>query len=230
MSRSKARALRKEFREKFLRLAMRYNESQSEQYPQEFRQSEGAAIRKEINALEATLSREMLLWHYGEKTEASRLRSSDPIGDPATETRRLREQMEAASLAEQYPSATQARNILVPEARRLIETGNLERAEVYLAAARKHGVEDGHSQHEINRIYDRTVPHRKRAVEVEVAAADELELSRRDIAAMRLEHQIGSSSELVRASTFLKMADYKRQQEAAVLERDHGIALPTATD
>jgi hypothetical protein len=228
MSREKARELRKAFRHNVAMLAGRYQESQSDQYPVEYRQREGAAILKELNGLEAGLSRELLLWNYAQRAEASRLRSSDPVGDAATETRRLREQMEASSLAEQYPSAVQARNILLPEARRLIETGNLERAQVYLNAAKKHGVMDGSSEREINRILDRTVPHRYKAVAIEVAAVDELELARRDIAEARVTHKLGTPVEQVRASTAMKMADFKRQQEAVVLEQQHGITLPPA--
>ena len=61
-------------------------------------------------------------------------------------------------------------------------------------------------------------------------AADELELARRDAAAARVTHKIGTDKELVRASTTMKMADYKRQREAPALARELGIELPSATD
>ena len=105
VSRDKARALRKTFREQFAAIAARYTESQSDRYPIEFRQREGASILKELAALETSHSREMLLWHHGQRTEAARLRASDPVGDPAVEMRRLREQMEANVLAEAVPIA-----------------------------------------------------------------------------------------------------------------------------
>lgn len=230
VSRDKARALRKTFREQYAAVAARYKESQSDRYPIEYRQREGAAILKELAALETGHSRDMLLWHHGQRTEAARLRASDPVGDSATETRRLREQMEANTLAEQYPSKAQGRNILLPEAWRLLGAGNLDGAQKYLAAARKVGAEDGNLDREINRLLDASVPHRRQAVEIEVLAQDEMELSRRDIAASRLAHRIGTPIELVRASNTVQMADYKRQREAPVLAQELGIELPSATD
>jgi len=178
----------------------------------------------------ATLSRDMLLWHYGQRVEAARLRASDPVGDPAVEMRRLREQMEANALAEQYASRAQAKNILLPEAWRLFEAGNLYGAQKYLAAAKKVGADDGRLDREIAQRLDLTVPHRRQAVEIEVMAQDELELARRDAAAVRVSHNIGTPQELVRASTTVKMADYQRQREAPVLARELGIELPTSTD
>ena len=73
------------------------------------------------------------------EVEAARLRAADPVGDPAVETRRLREQMEANALAEQYPSRAQAKNMLLPEAWRLLHAGNLDRRAGYVAAAKKVG-------------------------------------------------------------------------------------------
>ena len=230
MSRDKARALRKAFREQYAAVAQRYEESQSERYPIEYRQREGAAILKELNLLDATLSRDMLLWHYGQKVEAARLRASDPVADPATETRHLREQLEADALADRYPTKIEARNHLLPEAWRLLNAGNIDRAQMYAAAARKRGAEDGTFDRDVNRLLDATVPHRRQAVEIEVMAADEIELSRRDAAAARLAHKIGTPVELVRASNTVQMADYKRQREAPILKEELGIELPASTD
>jgi vacuolar-type H+-ATPase subunit H len=230
VSRDKARTLRKEFREKFAAIAQRYTESQLDKYPIEFRQREGAAILKELDALDAALSRGMLLWHYGQKVEAARLRATDPIGDAAAETRRLRERMEADALAEQYPSRAQARNLLLPEAERLMNAGNLDAAQVYLAAARKVGGDTSRLDLAVNRLLDRTVPHRRQAVEIEVMAADEMELARRDAAAQRLAYKVGSPTDLVRASNTVQMADYKRRQEAPILKQELGIELPASTD
>ena len=230
MSRDKARAMRKTFREHYAAVAARYADSQSERYPIDYRQREGAAILKELNLLEAGHSRDMLLWHHGQRVEAARLRATDPVSDPATETRRLRQQMEADALADRYATRIEAQNHLLPEAWRLLNAGNIDRAQMYAAAARKRGAEDGNLDREVNRLLDSTVPHRRQAVEVEVMAADELELSRRDVAAQRLAHGIGTPVELVRASNAVKMADYKRQREAPVLKQELGIELPTATD
>jgi hypothetical protein len=74
------------------------------------------------------------------------------------------------------------------------------------------------------------VPHRRQAVEIEVMAQDELELSRRDIAASRVAHKIGTPVEQIRASNHMKMADYQRQREAPVLAQELGIELPSASD
>ena len=138
--------------------------------------------------------------------------------------------MEANALAERCPTKIEAQNHLLPEAWRLLNAGNIDRAEMYAAAARKRGAEDGTFDREVNRLLDSTLPHRRQAVEVEVMAADELELSRRDVAAQRLAHKIGTPVELVRASNTVKLADYKRQQEAPVLKQELGIELPASTD
>lgn len=53
--------MRKAFRQQYAAVAARYAESQSERYPIEYRQREGAAILKELNLLEAAHSRDMLL-------------------------------------------------------------------------------------------------------------------------------------------------------------------------
>jgi hypothetical protein len=230
MSRQKARELRKTFREQYAATAARYRESQRDVYPQEFREREGASILKELSLIEASHSRDMLLWHHAQRVEAARLRAADPVGDPAQETRRLREQMEVSALAERYPSHVEARNHLLPEAWRRLNAGNVGGAQVYAEAARKRGVEDGNLDHEINRVLDNIVPHRKQAVEIEVTAADELELSRRDIAAAHRDHKIGTPVELVRADNAVQMADYKRRLEAPRIKQELGVELPASTD
>jgi len=230
MSRAQARAIRRKFRDDFQRLAMEYAAAQDERYPREYREQEQSRVLKEVNRLEALLTHRMLVWNRERRAEADRVRHADPVGDAATETRRLREQMEIGNLAEQFPSAVQGRNILLPEAWKFLNAGNVERAQVYVQAARKVGAQDGTIDREINRLLDATVPHRRKAVEIEVAAADEVELARRDVAEMRLLHKVGSDTELVRASTAVKMHDYKRAREADILQREHGIELPTATD
>ena len=139
----------------------------------------------------------MLLWHHGQRVEAARLRASDPVGDPATETRRLREQMEADALADRYATRIEAQNHLLPEAWRLLNAGNLDRAQMYAGgSAEASAPRTATFDREVNRLLDATVPHRRQAVEIEVMAADELELSRRDVAASRLAHKIGTPVEL----------------------------------
>ena len=75
-----------------------------------------------------------------------------------------------------------------------------------------------------------SVPHRRQAIEIEIAAQDEFELARRDVAEAKVVHKLGNLQEQARQSTRLKMADYKRQQEAEVLKQELGIELPSATD
>lgn len=230
MTRERARALRKEFRSKAGSLAQQYHASQSGQYPPEYRAREGERILKEIRFAEASLATEMQKWNYAQQVEAARLRHLDPVGTPAEESRRLSERMDMLALAEQYPAPAQARNILLPQAREFLAHGNVSKARVYFEAARKVGGTDGTVEKAIEDALDLTVPHRRKAVEIAVAAQDEFELSRRDVAAARLNHQIGTPQELVRASNSVQMADYKRQREAPVLARELGIELPTSTD
>lgn len=230
MSRDTARAIRKEFRSKVDRLAQQFHASQSEQYPAEYRAREGERILKEISFAEASLATEMQKWNYAQQVEAARLRHLDPVGSPAEESRRLSERMDMLALAERYPAPAQARNILIPQAREFLANGNISKASVYFEAARKVGVYDGTVEKAIEDALDRTVPHRRQAIEIAVAAQDEFELSRRDVAAARLTHKIGTQQELVRASTAVQMADFKRQREAPVLAKELGIELPTSTD
>ncbi len=231
MTRDRARALRKDFRARSATIAQQYHASQLDQYPPEYRAREGERILREYRFAEATLASEMQKWNYAQQVEAARLRHLEPMGDTATETRRLRERMEIAELTEQYrDNKVQASNTLIPQAREYLANGNLDRARVLFEAAKNVGAHDGSLEAAIERALDASVPHRRKAVEIAVAAQDEFELSRRDIAAARLAHRIGTQQELVRAGTAVQMADYKRRQEAPVLAREFGIELPTSTD
>lgn len=229
MSRDKAREHRKAFRRQFEALAQRYVESQSERFPPEYREQEGRKIKQEMVLAETRFNREMLLWHHGQRVEAARLRQQDPPLDAAGETRRLREQLESDALAKQYPSKVQAQNFLIPQARAALDGGNVERARVYFEAARLAGTTDGVLERDLNVMLDRVVPHRHQAIELEVMAADEMELARRDVASALLTHEgIGTQAERIRASNIVQMADYKREREAPVLKEQHGIELPPA--
>ena len=229
MSRDKARELRKAYQAAFDKLAAKLTESQSDRYPVEFRQREGASIRQEMVRLEVAFNREMLLWHHSQKVEASVLRQQTPTLDAAGETRRLREQMEVDSLAKQYPSKVQAQNFLIPQARAALDGGNLDRAQVFFAAAKQSGYTDGALERDINITLDRVVPHRHQAIELEVMAADEVELARRDVAKALLVHEgVGTPAERIRASNTVQMVEYKRSQEAPILKEQHGIELPPA--
>lgn len=231
MTRERARAIRKEFRATVDRLAAQYHASQRDQYPAEYREREGARILREIRMAESTLSTEVQKWHYAQRVEAARLRHIEPMGDTATETRRLCERMEVAELTDRFrDNRVSAKNTLLPQAQEYLAAGNIDRARVYFDAAKNVGVHDGTLEASIEQALDLTVPHRRQAVEIEVMAQDEFELSRRDVAQRRLIHQVGTPQELVRASNTVKMADFKRQREAPVLARELGIELPTSTD
>jgi len=224
--RDRAKALRKAFREKFAMLAGEYAESQSEKYPTEYREKEGTRLLRAMSMAEAELSVAIQQWHFGQKVEAARLRHLTPTGDVASETRRLREQQEVDQLAAQFPTRTQARSTLIPLAKEYLAAGNVDRASVYFHAAQKVGSYDGTLERDIEAALDLSVPHRRSAVEIEVAAQDEFELSRKDIAEQKVLHKVGDLQEQARQSTIAKMAQWKRQREAAFLLSESGIELP----
>lgn len=228
--RTKAKDLRKEFRAKFAFLAGEYQESQDEKYFVEFREKEGDRVLKAMSLLEATLQVAIVQWSHGQRVEAAMLRHVDPVGNPAEETRRLREVLEVDQLAAANPSRQQAMNTLIPQARDYLANGQVDRAQVFLKAAVKAGAYDGTLERDLNTALDRVVPNRRRAVEIEVAAADEVDLALRDVASQRVLHKVGDQQEQVRASTALKMAAYKREREAAILLAESNIDLGPATE
>lgn len=228
MNSTKGRELRKTFREQFGALAARYKESQSDRYPEDFRQREGATILREMSLAETNLNREMLLWHRSQQIEAARLKHLDPPLDAAGETRRLREQMEVGELAEQHPTKIEAKKFLLPRAREALNAGNVDRARVFYEAAKRREAHDAALEREIEATLDRVVPHRQQAVSLAVLAADQFELARKDVAQMRVTYEIGTPQELARASTAVQMADFKRQREAVFLREESGIELPPA--
>ena len=225
--RTKAKELRKAFREKFAKLAGEYKESQDEKYPEEYRAKEGDRLLRAMSMAEAELQVAIVQWTHGQKVEAARLRHVDPVGDQATETRRLREMQEVDQLAAQYPTKTQAGNTLIPLAREFLANGNVDRASVFLKAAVKSGAYDGTLERDLNTALDRVVPNRRQAVEIEVAAQDEFELAMKDVADQRVLHKVGDAQEQVRASTAAKMAAYRREREAKFLLEESNIELPT---
>jgi hypothetical protein len=210
---TKAKELRETFRKRFRDLANEYHETQSDRYPQEFRDREGARVKQAMRHLEAQFQNDLILWQHSQRVEVAKLRASDPPADTATEMRRLREQIEVSALVEQYPSAVQGRNILLPEAWRLLSGGNAERAQVYVAAAQRVGAHDGRAEQEINRLLDATVPHRKKAVELDLSISREVELARIDLAEAKVEGRVGTPQELSSASTAAKVAAYQLRRE-----------------
>ncbi len=190
--------------------------------------STGSAIIHELRLLEAQFNNDLLVWGHGQRVEAARLRQVEPALDAAGETRKLREALQVDQLARLYPTKTQASNFLLPIARDALAAGNLAKAQVHFAAAQQVGAYDGELERGLNAARDLADPNRRKASEIEVATADELELGRRDIAAQRLLHSIGTAQDLVRASTTVKMADFKREREAEILLRESGIELGAA--
>ena len=183
-----------------------------------------------MSLAEAELSVAVIQWSHGQKVEAARLRHVDPVGDQATETRRLRELQEVDQLAAANPSKQQAKNTLIPLAKEYLANGNVDRAAVYLKAAVKSGAYDGTLERDLETALDRVVPHRRQAVEIEVAAQDEFELALKDVAEQKVLYKVGDAQEQVRASTAAKMAAFKREREAAFLLEESNIDLGSATD
>lgn len=229
MSRDRARDLRKAFREKFQKVAACYQEAQSDKYPEDFRRRETETALREMRMLEAQFQNDVIVWPHGQQVEAARLRHAEPTLDAAGEMRRLRETMEVEALTKRFPSKVQMQNFALPIARQALAAGNVGKARVHNEAAQRLGAFDGSIERGINSALDRDEPNRRKAIEIEVEAADELELSRRAIAEARVLHKINSPQEQAAASTAVKMADFKRQQEAVVLREESGIEL-SSTD
>lgn len=219
MTRDKARELRQAFEKKYATLARELNTSQDEKFPKEYRDREKERLTQQLAMVESQYRRQMLIWGHAERTRAAVLRNSDPVQDAATETRRLRQQMEINALAEQFKGRTLARNYLLPEARRFIELGLWDKAGVYLEAAIKNGAHDGRAVKELNAIKDEQIPERKRAIAIEQAVAEETRDMFLSIDTLKVDNKIGSRQEQVRASTGRKLREWQK--------REGLIAVPT---
>lgn len=231
--RDKAKAIRDRMRKDLAAVAAEYAEvrpEDDERFPIEFQTKRGAMrgdLRREYKRIESAAQAELQAWAAEAAQTAEALYHSDPIGDPAEESRRVSEGMEAARLAERFiGQPTMARNQLLPEARRFIALGVLPKARVYLDAARRAGVEDARLDHALNAALDESVPHRKQAREQLAAIADEQDLLANDVYAARLAHDIGTNAERVQASTMTKLIEWRRREGLVPVAGSGGEGSP----
>jgi hypothetical protein len=169
-----------------------------------------AELRGEWRRVENQAYAEATQWREAERQRNLALYHSDPVGDPAAETRRLREEQETASLAAQFIGQhTAARNRLLPEGREMLAAGNVDRARVILNAAKRVGVEDAQLEHAIKTTLDQTLPHRKQALEGLARvdkAVDDLRLS---IVTERVTARVGTQSQQASDSAYRKMLEWR---------------------
>jgi hypothetical protein len=194
--------------------------SEDEQYPPEFqvkRQEQRSLLTREWQAIESQAYGELQQWADESSHAAEALYASDPLGDAASESRRTSRNLEIAALAGPLigQPQTMVRNHLLPEARRFLALGNTERAEVFLQAAKRAGVVDSRLEQALSDALDDTVPHRKQALAQLRDVQDERDSFDLDRYSARIAHGVGSSSEQVRNSTALKLAQW-RQREGLV--------------
>lgn len=206
------------------RLAEALRASQHEGYTEAYRQAERARIEGEYRMIDSLAEARMQQWVEAQTAASELLYHSEPEGDAATETRRLRREMEVKALADQYTgrSATEVRNHLVAEGRRLASIGAMDKASVYHDAASRLGVEDGTLGHTIRGHLDSTVPHRKQAVAQRNAAAAEADALRLEVARSRVLYGIGSTSDQASSSVSVKVREWqaRRQGEDATPRSD----------
>lgn len=147
---------------------------------------------------------------------AQTLYDSDPIGDAATESRRVADELQIVNLAAPLIGSPQAaRNRLLPEARRLLASNTPDRARVYIEAARRAGVEDGRLDRALIDAFDRTVPHRKQAKEQMDEIVLQRDLMRNDVYSERLINKVGTTAERAAISANLKMRTFMQEQRGA---------------
>lgn len=182
-----------------------------------WRSQQRAALRREWQMVESQAYNEATQWRNEERQRNLALYESDPMGDAAAETRRLREEQETAALTSQYMgNRVQARNRLLPEAHEALALGNTSRAIVILNAAKRIGIEDARLEHAIKTTLDQTVPHRKQALEglgrIE-QTVDDLRLA---IVTERQAAGVGTHQEQVRDSSYRKMVEWRRAEGLVV--------------
>lgn len=173
----------------------------------------------EWQTIESQAYAEATEWRNAERQRNLTLYHSDPHGDAAQETRRLRQEQETAALTAQFiGQRVEARNRLLPQAHEALAVGNVERARIVLNAAKRVGLEDARLEHAIETTLDQTVPHRKQALEalgnIE-RTVDDLRLS---IVTERMAAGVGSHSDQVRDSSYRKMIEWRRSQGLIVAD------------
>ena len=200
-------------------VAQRYQEvrpEDDERFPPDYqlkRQQARAELLREWRTIESRETAELAQWAEEASRNADALYLSDPVTDAAHESRRVAERLEAQELAVPFVGqpAVMARNRLLPHVQRFIATGNLDRARVFLSAARIAGVEDERLGQALTQAEDATIPHRRAARDQQKAIAEETDVFRAEMYGARIIHGIGSDAELNRASTMSKMLEWRKQ-------------------
>ncbi len=210
--------IRKRMSKALADVASRYalvNPEDDEQYPPDYRlkrELTRADLLREWRTIESTALGELNAWAQEAGQAAEALYLSDPVGDAAAESRRVSERLEAQELATPFvgQSPTMVRNRLLPHVQRFIATGNLDRARVFMSAAKIAGVEDGRLEQALTEAEDASIPHRKLAREQQRAIADETDVLRAEMYGARIIHGIGSRDELNQAATMSKMLAWRQ--------------------
>lgn len=173
-------------------------------------------LRQRWRIAEEQAFAEMGVWVASSMADAQALYDSDPIGDAATESRRVADELAIVNLATPLVGQpqTMVRNRLLSEAKRLIASNAADRARVYVEAARRAGVTDGKLDHALNEAFDRTVPHRRQAKALMEEIGLQRDLLRNDVYSERLIHNVGSRSEQASTSAAIKMGAFWEQQRA----------------
>lgn len=223
----KAKDIRARRNEATSRLAAALAASQHEGYTQEFRDAERDRITREYEEVNRRAEAEMQAWLAEQAAEANRLYHSDPEGDTASETRRLRRIEEVKAITERYAGKEKMliENHVLAEAQRFVAMGAMDRAQTFYEAAQRLGVEDGGVAQAIEQHLDRTLPHRKDARQMRLDAVAEAQFLGIDAARGRLIHGIGTPTQQVRDQTVVKLAEYKEPREADLL-REQGLEPP----
>ena len=226
--------IRDEWDAKVREIAEALRASQHEGYTKEYRDSERARLNAEFQRTTNHYRALLDQWYAQQRTAAQAAYEQEPEGDAATEMRRLRFRDEVRSLAEQYAGDTakmQARNILLPEARRLATIGAMDKAHLYAEAARRHGATDPKLDVAVKQHLDRTEPHRREAIDAMQAIEGEMVEFRLGAVKARAMYGFGTPSQQAVARDNANFLEWKKQREDAfIAEANGGQATPITTD
>ena len=179
---------------------------EDEQFPPEFqvkRQEQRAELIREWTQIESQEHAAINAWADEERARADALYYADPVLDAAHESRRTADALEITGLAQQYVGrTTQARNLLLPQARQAIARGDLSRAHVVIEAAKRVGVIDDRLEQALTAAEDVTIPARREALAMVETVQVERDLFDYARYSQRIAHGVGNE---VRNSTAIKM-------------------------
>ncbi len=165
------------------------------------RVEERALLIRQWDAVEQTGLDGMGEWSDEALTQAAHLRAEHEIEVSA---RRGAANAEIADIALPYIGAPQrARTHLIPQARKFLALDMPDHADKILIAARRAGADDAYLERDIQAAWDRTVPTRIEATEIEDAVLQQRNLYDLDRYTLRLAHRVGDQ---VRASNVAKLA------------------------